>query len=60
MEVVEFIRGRWVHSGAPWESSASFWVVRFFRVRPCVLRVQSETVGSRWGLSDSFTVVGLI
>ena len=33
VRVVGFIRGRWVHSGSPWGSLGSSWVVGFTRVR---------------------------
>ena len=34
IRVVEFIRGRWVHSGSPRVSLCSSWVVGFTQVRP--------------------------
>ena len=34
LEIVGFIRGRWVHWSAPWGSSGSFGVSGFIGVRP--------------------------
>ena len=52
-----FIRGRWVHSGAPWGSMDSCRVVKFTRLRPgghCV------HVGSLDSLVFALGVVGFI
>ena len=56
MRVVEFIRGRWVHSGSPSGSLGSSWVVGFTQVRPWLLWVhpwwhsstRSGSLGSSW------------
>ena len=50
--VVDFMRGRWVHSGAPWGSSG---VVGVTRVRPGVRWVHP---GAPWESLSSSGVVG--
>ena len=45
-----FIRGRWVHSGAPFVSSVSFGTAGFIRVRLGGVRVHS---GAPWVSSGS-------
>ena len=44
LRVVEFVCGRWFHSGAPWVSLVSSWVVGFTGVR----------AGVRWNRLRSF------
>ena len=34
LRVVGLIGVRWVHTGAPWQSSSSFLLVEFIRARP--------------------------
>ena len=42
--VIWFIRVRWVHLGASWASSGSFW---FIHARPRCRRVHSGSIAAR-------------
>ena len=72
LRVVGFMRGRWVHSGSPWGSFGSSWVVEFTRIRFEYRWLHPEPLGSllfalvlvgfircRWVHSDSYQVGSL-
>ena len=52
-----FIRGRWVHCGAPWSSSDSSEVAAFIGVHPGVGRFHPGSLGS---LGCTVVVVGFV
>ena len=74
LALVGFVRGRWCHWGAPWESLGAFGLARFIAVRPEDRRVRSRSLenalrvvafvrcrwGTPWMSSDLFGVSGFI
>ena len=61
LEIVGFIRDRWVSWSAPWGSSCSSGVAGFAGVRPWVRVVYPGLLLSLgWTLAGSFVVVGYI